>query len=288
MSTEKIAILTDSCADIPPEFLQKYPIFVVPLQIIYPEGSYADGVTISAKQVYARFPHEIPHTSLPHGDDVLEILQRIVWEGYEKLLVIHFSSGLSGTYQMVKLLAQNYPGIVSAAFDTLSGSLGTGAIVLQTAEYIAQGCPWEELCRRVPRLIANTKVFFSVDTLEYLHKGGRIGKITAVTGTLLQIKPIITFAEDGQLINIAKVRGRAQAMDKLVELACAACGAGKRYNIMTAHGDAPEDGKKIRDKLRRALPGYRFHFESVIDSTLGAYVGPHLLGAGIQVLDDEL
>lgn len=104
-------------------------------------------------------------------------------------------------------------------YDSVSGSLGTGMMILQLAEELRQGMDWQTLTeRRVPWLIQNTFPFFSVDTLEYLQKGGRIGKVTAMAGTMLQIKPLITFAADGQLQSIAKVRGRNLVIRKLIEL----------------------------------------------------------------------
>lgn len=94
-------------------------------------------------------------------------------------------------------------------FDSLSGSLGLGATVLQAWDDVCAGMSWQELVeQRIPQLIRNTFPFFSVDTLEYLQKGGRIGKITAIAGTMLNIKPLLSFAPDGQLASVAKVRGR--------------------------------------------------------------------------------
>ena len=124
-----------------------------------------------------------------------------------------------------------------------------------------------------------------MDTLEYLQKGGRIGKVAATAGTLLQIKPVITFAEDGQLQSVAKVRGRNQVMDKLVELTVKACGGHKRYNLAVANGGAPEEMKLVREKLTAALPDYDHIWEGEIDGTLSVYIGDGVLGAAVQVLD---
>ena len=154
------------------------------------------------------------------------------------------SSGLSGTYNLARMLAGECAeqGYAMQVFDSVSGALGQGMTVLQLAEDIKNGMDWEELTeRRAPQLIANTYPFFSVDTLEYLVKGGRIGKVTAMAGTMLQIKPIITFAPDGQLQSVAKVRGRHQVMRKLVDMAVDRCGEHKRYNLAVAHGGAPEE-----------------------------------------------
>ena len=161
-----------------------------------------------------------------------------------------------------------------------------GLTVLQIAEDIRNGMGWEELTeRRVPQLIANTYPFFSVDTLEYLQKGGRIGKVTATAGMLLQIKPLLTFAGDGQLTSVAKVRGRHQVINKLVDLTVQRCGDHKRYNLAVANGGAPEEMALVREKLTAALPNYDHIWEGEIDGTLSVYIGDGVLGAAVQVLD---
>ena len=146
---------------------------------------------------------------------------------------------------------------------------------------------WEELVEhRAPQLVKDTTAHFSVDTLEYLEKGGRIGKVTATAGTLLNIKPILGFSADGQLQSAAKVRGRNQVMDKLVALTVKACGEHKRYNLAVASGgSSSEELEKLRTKLITALPDYDHIWEGEIDCTLSTYIGDGILGAAVQVLD---
>lgn len=288
MNAQKIAVITDSCADVPPELAKDLDIYVVPLQLIYSDGTYRDGVDITAQQVYDRLPTEIPKTSLPDGESILRLFEQIKNDGFEKAVAVMLSSGLSGTCNLVRRLGQEYEGLVIETFDTISGSLGSGGIAIKLAEYIRQGRPWEELLSLVPRLIQNTHVFFSVNTLEYLRKGGRIGLISAVTGTMLQIKPVISFAPSGELTSVAKVRGRKTSMEKLVELVAEHVQPNLRYITMTAHGNCPEDGKTIKAMMHKHFPKPQAHFESVIDATLGTYVGPHLIGAGIIVLEPDM
>ncbi|MDO4270783.1 MAG: DegV family protein [Eubacteriales bacterium] len=284
MNRQKIALLTDSCADIPPALLHKYDIYVVPLRLIFSDGEYADGVDITASEVYRRLRSEIPKTTLPGGDAVEDAFARIRQAGYTKVLAINFSSGLSGTHNLVRVIGEQAVGLEVAAFDTLSGSLGTGMTMLQAARWIEEGWSWTALLRALPLLIGDTHVFFCVDTLEYLQKGGRIGKISAVAGTLLQIKPIISFAPDGELVNVAKVRGRKAAMERMVQMAAALVPRGARFNLAVAHGDSPAEFKEIRAMAQQSLPDFENFSEGEIDCTLGAYVGPHLLGIGVQML----
>ncbi|MDY3618474.1 DegV family protein [Agathobaculum sp.] len=288
MNDQKIALLTDSCADIPEELLRKYDIYVVPLKLIFSDGEFSDGVDITPREVYTRLKQEMPKTTLPSGESVEQAFARIKQAGYTKALAINFSSGLSGTHNMVRVIGEETVGLEVRAFDTLSGSLGTGMTVLQAARWIEEGWTWTRLLRAMPRLMADTHVFFCVDTLEYLQKGGRIGKISQIAGTLLQIKPIISFAPDGELVNVAKIRGRKFAMEKMVQMAAALVPRGARFNLAVAHGDASAELKEIRTLAQKALPDFEQFLEGEIDCTLGAYVGPHMLGVGIQLLADEL
>ena len=288
MCPQKIALLTDSCADLSPALAAENHIHIVPLRILCADGEYSDGMDIRGADIYKRLrAGELPQTSLPAGEDIEKVLRQIVMEGYDGVIAIMLSGGLSGTYNLVRLIAEECKGLLPVrVYDSVSGSLGMGLTVLQIAEDIRNGMGWEELTeRRVPQLIANTYPFYSVDTLEYLQKGGRIGKVTATAGMLLQIKPLLTFARDGQLTSVAKVRGRHQVINKLVDLTVQRCGDHKRYNLAVANGGAPEEMALVREKLTAALPNYDHIWEGEIDGTLSVYIGDGVLGAAVQVLD---
>lgn len=286
MVPQKIALLTDSCADLSQKLAAENNIYIVPLRILCADGEYADGVNIHSADIYRRLKAgELPQTSLPSVESVAAVLEEIKAAGYDGVIAVMLSSGLSGTFNLVRLFAEesDFP---IRVFDSVSGSLGQGLTVLQLAEDIRNGMDWETLVeRRAPQLIAGTFPFFSVDTLEYLMKGGRIGKVTATAGTLLHIKPIITFAPDGQLQSIAKVRGRSQVIDKLVAMAVDRCGAHKKYNLAVANGGASAEMETVRQKLTAALPDYDHIWDGEIDGTLSVYIGDGVLGAAVQVLD---
>ncbi len=289
MIPQNIALLTDSCADLSPQLAADNHIYVLPLRILCADGEYLDGVDIRGADIYERLHRgELPQTSLPSTENLGEILKKIREDGYDGVIAVMLSSGLSGTYNLVRL-AEEYADIPLCAFDSKSGSLGQGLTLLQLAQDIQNGMGWTELTqRRAPQLIAGSHPFFSVDTLEYLQKGGRIGKVTATAGMLLQIKPILTFAEDGQLTSAAKVRGRNQVIDKLVDLAVKACGNHQRYNLAVANGGAPDGMALVREKLTAALPNYDHLWEGEIDGTLSVYIGDGVLGAAVQILDDGM
>lgn len=284
MNKQKIALLTDSCADIPQDLKEKYDIYIVPLKVRFGNEEYLDGVTITPKEVYERQKNELPQTSLPDGALIEDTFNKIKQKGYEKVIAVHLSGGLSGTFNLVRLLASEQNELEIAVFDSINGSLGIGLIVLQLAKYIEQDYTFEQLVDIAPKLISNTTVFFCVDTLEYLQKGGRIGKISAMAGTLLQIKPILSFAEDGQLTSVDKVRGRKLALEKMAKMIEKLYSGNGAYNIALANGDCIEEMNMLKNRILQTLPNPNFTFESEIDCTLASYVGPHLLGIGLQIL----
>ena len=288
MIPKKIALLTDSCADLKPEVAAENNIFVLPLRILCNDGEYLDGVDIGGADIYQRLKEgELPKTSLPSGEDTGRVLQEILDAGYEGIIAVMLSGGLSGTYNLVRVMAEECSDVVPIrAYDSRNGALGLGMTLLQLAKDIQNGMGWEELTeRRVPQLIDNTFAFFSVDTLEYLQRGGRIGMVTATAGALLQIKPIITFAEDGQLQSVTKVRGRNQVMQKLVDMVVNRCGEHKRYNLAVANGGAEKEMDTLRQMVMTALPDYDYIWDGEIDGTLSVYIGDGVLGAAVQILD---
>ncbi len=284
---EKIAFLTDSCADLSPAMRKGKAIYTVPLRLICADGEFLDGVDISAADVYRRLGRgELPKTSLPGMESVTRALEQIQKDGYQKVIAIHLSSGLSGTYNMVRLVAEQWEGLEIAVFDSLSGALGMGTTILQLWEDIRGGMTWEELtARRAPALLRNTFAFFSVDTLEYLVRGGRIGKVAAMAGTMLAIKPIISFSGDGQLQSVAKVRGRKQVQDALVAHLKGCQGEHRRYNLAVTNGGAPEEMKELARKIKAVFPKPDHLWEAELDATLSVYIGPGVLGAVVQLLD---
>lgn len=287
LNPDKIAILVDSCADLSPRQMRGKPIYLAPLRILCGNKEYHDGENITGEDVY-RYQEkgELPRTSLPEITRVDKILERIGRDGYKKVIALPLSSALSGTYNMIRLECLEHRELESAVFETYSASLGTGMVALQLWEDIRVGMSWEALVKeRTPFLLRNTTPFFSVDTLEFLQKGGRIGRVAAVAGTLLNIKPILGFSEDGQLVGMAKVRGKKAVNGKLIELLRGCLGEHKVFNLAVAHGGDPKGMAELKAELEQALPGFGQMWEATMDATLAAYVGKGMLGACVQVLD---
>ena len=285
----KIAIITDSCADLSKAMQEKYNVYVLPMMIRCEDGEYRDGVDIQIEDIYERLKTEIPKTSTPSGETIEAMFADLKCQGYEKVLGIMVSGGISGTVNHVRLAAED-SGMEAYIIDSLSGSIGHGAVALQAALWRAEGMEFEEICKRAENLCKNTIVFFSIDTLEYLQRGGRVGKATALVGTALNIKPVLTFDSEGEICTAAKVRGHKLVEKKLISLVeeqiNAPEHAGKRYNLLVADGGIREERDVLEGKLKKLFPNYDNVFPSRVEGILGIYLGPNMLGAGIQFLDE--
>ncbi len=293
---QTVAVLTDSNCDLPQEYFKKYPIFRLPLGISCGETLYRDGVDITVEDVYARQKNTDFKTSLPRVEDIDAVLDAIQNAGYRQIIALPLAEVLSGTANLLRLAAAERDGLEMAVYDTKSSSVGVGILALQTAQYAARGVPFHVLTKLTEQLIADTYVFFSLDTLEYLQRGGRIGRVTAIAGALLNIKPILSFAkEDGVIYTPGKVRGRKAVEPWLVEHLVTmlakeekAAGARLRYNLVVCDGGVPQEGAALEAAVKKALPDHENLLHGQLDATLAVHLGPRLLGAGIQFLRSGL
>lgn len=285
-TTEKIAVITDSCADVPQELAKKYHIFILPMQIICPDGEYRDGIDICAEDIYERQKTQSLKSSTPSGADVEDTFAEIMKRGYTKAVAVFLAGGLSSTVNHVRLAAEELDGLEVAVYDSGQASIGIGAIAIQLAEYAQEGMDFDSLKHKAEQLIKDTKVFFSIDTLEYLRKGGRIGKVTAAAGALLDIKPIMSFDEDGEIYAAAKVRTRKAVEKRLLQLVSDHKVEGRPYNLVVAHGGAPDERDALEQKLREQFPDFQSLYRAKIGAALSIHLGSGLLGAGIQYLED--
>ena len=286
MNNKKIAVLVDSCCDVPKEFVDKYGMYVIPLKIIYQNAEYEDGVDITPEEVYQGLSREVPKTSLPSGEMILGILDQLKADGYEKVIAVTLSSGLSGTNNMINLLVNDYEGLEVFVLDTKNISIGGGFHAIQAARYIEEGMEFEAICKKLSDGISKVKIFFVVETLEYLQKGGRIGLVASLFGNALNLKPIISCNADGIYYTVSKVRGRKQSITKTKELALEYAGSHKRYNIAIVHGDAQEIATEIKESILSKLPNVDIFVEKQCSPALGVHTGPGTIGIGVQILED--
>lgn len=282
MSARKIAVVTDSCTDVPKELIEKYGIYVLPVIVQYSDRAYLDRVEITEADVYKRLEEEVPTTSLPTPEQIVNLFDKIVADGYDTAVVVTMSSGLSGTHNAIRLMASEYEGLEIHMLDTKNIGIGAGFGAIAAAELVAEGKPIEEVLAGTQDSINHTKIFFSLKTLEYLRRGGRIGLVTGIIGNVLNLKPIISCNEDGIYYNVKVARGEKQSFKELLRLAKEYAAQFSSYNVAVCDGDAPEEAESLLKTIREHFPKAREVFHTHVSPALVVHTGPGLIGIGIQ------
>ncbi|MEA4825963.1 MAG: DegV family protein [Clostridium sp.] len=276
---EKIALITDSTSDLNDTIINEYDIKVLPLKIIYKDREYIDRVTITPQQVYDSLSVEVPHTSLPSIHEMNDLFSKLEEEGYTHAIAICIGSGLSGTYNTLKLAASEHDKLKITVFDSKSLTLGAGALVIGCGEMLKQGKCYDEIVNSLPSMRNKISVYYIVDTLEYLIKGGRIGKVSGTIGKLLNLKPIISIDPEGVYYTYTKVRGKNQAKTKLMEIIKDNL-TNSKAKIWVMHGGALEEGKKFYESLKDDSNITSLSFGE-ISPVAGVHTGPGLIGVVI-------
>jgi DegV family protein with EDD domain len=264
-------------------------MFVLPLVIQYKNGSYQDGIDLTEEEVCRRLPEEIPTTSLPSLATIKNTFQDIIAKGYKKVFAITISSGLSGTHNAMRLSAKEHnKDLETVMMDTKNIGIGAGFTAILAGQLIEKGHSFDEIKERLLNTIPNTKVFFCLNTLEYLLKGGRIGLVSSLFASVLSIKPIISCNENGVYYTAAKARGRINSIKKTLAMSINFAKESKYYNIAIVHINAKEECAKLSKQLRTLLPHAKMFFEGGVSPSLAVHTGPGLIGIGIQKLDGLL
>lgn len=273
---EKIALLTDSACDIPQELIKKLNIKMLPLKIIYPGKEYSDRVDITPQDVYDRMPDEIPTTSMPCLGEIKSTIEKIKSEGFTHLLAVHLSSGLSGTFQAVQMAANDIDNMIVKVIDTKTLSIGQGWMVMDAARNIAQGLSFDKVVDQLYKLKPKVQVYYVLETLEYLRRGGRIGKVAAMLGEFLHLKPIISVDEEGKYFTYCKARGRKKSIERLIQIVEENIKDKPAY-LAVMHGGARKEAEEILHRLSH-LSNVKEIIASDISPALGVHTGPGLLG----------
>ncbi|MDF2924559.1 MAG: fatty acid-binding protein [Paenibacillaceae bacterium] len=279
MSKSKIRIVTDSTSDIPCEVREALGIEMVPLKVHFGEEAYLDGMTISPEDFYRKLKQaeRLPTTSQPSPMDFMDVYAKLAAEPGVQLISIHLSSNLSGTYQsasMAKTMLEQELDVTLV--DSRSATYGIGLLVVAAAQAAREGRSKDEILAMIGELRAQTSLYFLVDTLEYLHKGGRIGKAGAVLGSLLNIKPILSVSDDGEVIPVDKVRGTKKAMSRIIELLKARYSGPVR--VAVAHADTLKHAEELS-----ALIHEHFEVVEMQYTTIGPVIGAHVGGGTVGV-----
>lgn len=277
---QKIALIVDSACDLSLETLNERNIKLLPLRISYSDKEYKDKIDISADEIYNNLEKEVPKTSLPSAEIMEEILMSLEDEGYTHVIAITISSGLSGTFNSIRLALEDHPKLTSYVFDTKILAMPEGIMALEVSDLINSGKNFEEIVSAIPKIRKSISGYFTINTLEYLKKGGRIGKISGTIGEMLNLKPVVSVDDDGVYYTVCKARGRKQSILKLTnilkdELSLGPC------KVWVLQGGALEEAKSFMESIKDLKNIVSLNM-SQISPALGVHGGPGLLGLAIQ------
>ncbi|NPA26618.1 MAG: DegV family protein [Chloroflexi bacterium] len=276
----RVAVVTDSTAYLPEDLRQRYNIRVVPLRLHWGDQTYRDGIDITPETFYQRLrqAQEIPTTSQPPMQDFLDTYRALAEEGYDAIVAVLISSGISGTVASARAAAQECRLPVQVV-DTRSTSVAQGWIALEAARAAEQGASLEEVVARAEAVRERMAIWFVVDTLKYLHKGGRIGGASRLLGTMLNIKPLLYFTPHGTIDALERVRTKRRALLRMVDLAIQHAGD-RPVNVGITHADAEDTLRALEHELQRCLD-VREWLRAPLSPVLGAHVGPGTIGLAV-------
>jgi DegV family protein with EDD domain len=276
LTRDNTAIVLDSTADFPDAQIRFPNMRVVPLYVRFGEESFRDYVELDPHDFYARLrtAPELPTTSQPTPQDFLTVYHAL--SAYERIYSLHISSHLSGTFQSATIAAAD-EGDRIRLVDTESASVGIGMLALAIQELLARGTTddeVEDLCRRYRE---RAGILFTVDTLEFLAKGGRIGRGKALMGSLLNVKPILAI-EDGEVHPVTRARGRAKAFEEFRKRFEEATTDGPGLSVGIAHAEADEAVRQLQEIVLAARPRAEVKLVTSLGAVVGTHAGPGTVG----------
>ena len=272
-------IATDSTVDLQKTFLEKNHVLTISLSYIMDGVTYKDLDGLSHEEFFEKLRKgSLPTTSQINPEEARKVLEPVVKEEKD-ILYIGFSSGLSGSYNSVRMAAddlmEDYPEAKIITIDSLCASMGEGLLLYKTLQLKEQGKSLDEIAKWVEENKLHICHNVTVDDLNHLHRGGRISKTTAVLGTMVKIKPIIHMDNEGKLVVIGKERGRKKSLLTLLDKMEKQMQGYENDIVMITHGDCIDDAKYLEEQIRE-----RFGIKNVIINGIGSVIGSHT-GAGV-------
>jgi len=275
-ATQLVKIVTDSTSDVPPEVARELGITTIPLVLQIGSQTYRDKIDLSGEEFYRLLQETpgVPVTSQPPIGEIEQVYRDLTSDG-SRVVSIHLSSGLSGTYSTCALAAPSIdlePGAVHV-IDSQGISMCLGWQVIFAARAARAGSSQDEIVALVEGMVPRVRILGLLDTLEWVQRGGRLGLASAFLGTMLAIKPILHMKE-GKPVPMEKVRTKSKAMLRMVELAA---DLGPLDALAVVHGDAPDEAEKLISMLEPIYPREKI-LVSHIGAVLGSHVGPRAVG----------
>ena len=276
LTTANTAIVMDSTADFP-EAPERHPnMRVVPLYVRFGEESFRDYVELDPHGFYERLraASELPTTSQPTPQDFITVYHALT--GYERIYSLHISAKLSGTFQSASLAAGE-DGDRVRLVDTESASVGIGMLAVAIQELLERGTTDDEIEALVELYKEHSGILFTVDTLEFLAKGGRIGRGKALMGSLLNVKPILAI-ENGEVVPVTRARGRAKAFEEFRKRFEEATTDGPGLSVGIAHAEAEDAVEQLRGIVLASRPQADVRLVTSLGAVVGTHAGPGTVG----------
>lgn len=275
----EFVIVSDSTVDLPKEYLQSKQVPIISLSYIMDGDTYEEMDGLSHKEFFEKLrAGSLPTTSQINPEQAREALESFAKEGKD-ILYIGFSSGLSGSYNSVRMAAEDlkeeYPDINIITIDSLCACMGEGLLLYKALELKEHGMSMEEIAKWVEANKLHICHNVTVDDLNHLHRGGRISKTTAVVGSMIKIKPIIHMSDEGKLVVIGKERGRKKSLVSIVDRMEKQMQGYDNDIVMITHGDCIEDAEFVKKQVEE-----RFGIHNVMINGIGSVIGSHT-GAGV-------
>lgn len=277
----KIAFITDSTAYLPDDFVKQHKITVVPLNLHWDEKVYKDNVDITAQAFYEKLEKSdsMPSTSQPSAGEFLEAYKSAA-KGVDALVAVVISSGISGTYNSAVLAKNEFSDIPVEVIDSKVTAAGLVFMLEAMIAKAEKGAGLDEAVKAADDVLASMGVYFVVDTLKYLHKGGRIGGASAFLGSALDLKPILYLNSAGAIDALEKVRTKKKAVKRLVDLAVKKAG-GKKAHIGVLHANAPVEAEALKTELESQIDCEEIGIFP-ISPVIGTHAGPGTLGVVVH------
>ena len=284
MNEQRIAVITDSGTDTPAAFAAEHDVRVIPLRINYSDGStYENGVDITAEEVVERFAEEIPSTSLPSPMKIRDTLEQARRDGYTGAVVVTISSGLSATFETIGMVARQMEDFPVVMVDTKSIGIAAGFVVMEAVRQIEAGMPLERLGSVLTAVSERVRVFFSVQKLDFLRKGGRISEAVYRVGSVLNIKPVLTCSPEGKYVIEKKARGWQRALDTQIALVAEQAARWQQVRLAVCTYD-PALREELVPRLRERIGNAVEILQTGLSADLLVHTGPTLVGMGVMGL----
>jgi len=280
----KIALITDSTAYLSPEFVRENEISVIPLNLHWDGTNYRDGINISPLDFYDMLEavDTIPSTSQPTYGEFEELMKDLAAKN-DAVVAVLISSGISGTVDSALMAQKHLSQFNIEVIDSKLTSAGLALLMKAMVQARSSGADAKQLVALANQIVAESDIFFMVDTLKYLHKGGRIGGASRYLGGALEIKPILYLNEEGKIEALEKVRTKKKAIQRLMDLAVEKA-AGKKVYAGVIHAQAPEDAIAVKQMLSERLNAAELEIYE-LSPVIGTHVGPGTLGIALHTVD---